>query len=117
MTKKGSLQTSIYYDAVSAYVIKTLQIMRVKDSDLEKANPRRIIGGDKLFLQQLLELLVQMSDQEKVQREIISLLEELPINGEMKAAFNQQVQKIPKGGLFENLPMWSELFDWKQNSE
>jgi len=62
MTKKGSLQTSIYYDAVSAYVIKQLQIMRVKDSNLEKENPRRIIGGDKLFLQQLLELLVQMSD-------------------------------------------------------
>jgi hypothetical protein len=36
-----------------------------------------------------------MSDQEKVSREIISLLEELPINGEMKAAFNQSIQKIP----------------------
>lgn len=34
MTKKGSLASSIYYDAVSAYLIERLQIMRVPEKDL-----------------------------------------------------------------------------------
>ena len=88
ITKKGPLDQSIYYDAVSAYVIKQLQIMRVDEAKLNAENPRRIIGQDKLFLQQLLSLLAQVGDQERIAREVIALLDELPVNLEMQAAFN-----------------------------
>ena len=80
ITKKGPLDQSIYYDAVSAYVIKQLQIMRVDEAKLNAENPRRIIGHDKLFLQQLLALLAQVGDQERIAREVIALLDELPVN-------------------------------------
>ena len=39
-----------------------------------------------------------MQDQEKVQSEIVSLLEELPVNLELQATFNQKIQQIPKSG-------------------
>ena len=57
VTKKGPLDQSIYYDAVSAYVIKQLQISRIDEQKLNNENPRRLIGQDKLFLTQLLNLL------------------------------------------------------------
>jgi len=44
VTKKGPLDQSIYYDAVSAYVIKNLQIMRIDEQKLNNENPRRLIG-------------------------------------------------------------------------
>ena len=61
--------------------------MRVDEKTLNNENPRRIIGQDKIFIEQLLSLLVQMQDAEKVQSEIVSLLEELPVNRELQAAF------------------------------
>ena len=51
VTNSGPLAQSIYYDAVSAYVIKKLQIKRVDEQKLNQENPRRVIGQDKLFLQ------------------------------------------------------------------
>ena len=74
---------------MSAYVIKQLQIMRVDDEKLSNENPRRVIGQDRLFLTQLLSGLAQLADEEKVAREIIALLEELPVNAEFQASFNQ----------------------------
>ena len=50
VTKKGPLDQSIYYDAVSAYVIKQLQISRIDEKKLNNENPRRLIGQDKQFL-------------------------------------------------------------------
>ena len=94
ITKKGPLDQSIYYDGVSSYVIKHLQISRVDEQKLNNENPRRIIGQDKLFVRQLLDLLVKISAHENVAREMISLIEELPVNLEMQAAFNQQIQRI-----------------------
>ena len=44
ITKKGPLDQSIYYDKVSSYVIKQLQIMRVDESKLAGENPRRLIS-------------------------------------------------------------------------
>ena len=70
--------------------------MRVDEKTLNNENPRRIIGQDKIFIEQLLSLLVQMQDAEKIQSEIVSLLEELPVNKELQAAFNQRIQTIPK---------------------
>lgn len=70
--------------------------MRVDEKTLNNENPRRIIGQDKIFIEQLLSLLVQMQDAEKVQSEIVSLLEELPVNRELQAAFYQRIQSIPK---------------------
>ena len=32
----------------------------------------------------------------------------------MRAAFNLSIQKIPLGGVTENLPIWRELFNWKK---
>ena len=78
------------------YLIQQLQIMRVDEKTLNNENPRRIIGQDKIFIEQLLSLLVQMQDAEKIQSEIVSLLEELPVNKELQAAFNQRIQTIPK---------------------
>ena len=50
ITKKGPLDQGIYYDAVSAYHIKQLQIMRVDEAKLNAENPRRVMSQDKLFV-------------------------------------------------------------------
>ena len=110
MTKKGPLDQSIYYDAVSAYHIKQLQIMRVDEAKLNSENPRRVMSQDKLFIQQLLDLLQQLCDHEKVAREIISLLEEIPVNLEMQGQLVQSAQAMGRDG--DNFEQWSKIFQW-----
>jgi len=73
---------------------------------LNNTNPRRIIGQDRMFMQQLLALLIQMEGREAVQREIVTLLEELPINHDLQAAFKTQVQRIPTSGSSEQRRLW-----------
>lgn len=45
--------------------------------------------------------------------EIISLLEDLPVNVDMKASFYEAMLKIPKGPS-DNLGQWSGLFAWNE---
>jgi len=54
-------------------------------------------------------------DHEKVSREIIALLEELPVNLEMQVAFNKAILKIPyvPTDPDANIQIWSQLFDWE----
>jgi len=53
-----------------------------------------------------------MNGQENVQREIITLLEELPVNLELKAAFNDEMRKIPSVPGSNQLQYWCNLFEW-----
>ena len=51
-------------------------------------------------------------------REIILLLEELPINYEMLMSINQQIQRMPvlqNQTINQNAPMWAELLSQSQN--
>ena len=55
---------------------------------------------------------------EKSVREIIYLVEDLPVNREMLAAFQQQMMQItlptkPGAADKDNLAQWYQLFDWK----
>lgn len=55
-----------------------------------------------------------MSGEEKVMSEIISLLEDLPVNQEMRVAFYQSLKNIPKGSSDQNLQQWGDLFQWSE---
>ena len=61
------------------------------EKTFNQENPRRIIGQDKSFVQKLVNLLIQMSDIEIVSREIIQLIESLPINVEMKNDLTERI--------------------------
>ena len=84
ITRNGPLGEQIYSDTVSQYVIKNITIQRVDEKTFNQENPRRIIAQDKSFVEKLVNLLIEMSDIEIVSREIIQLIECIPINVEMK---------------------------------
>lgn len=44
--------------------------------------------------------------------EIISLLDDLPVNQESRSAFYQDMKNISKGSPDQNLQQWAELFQW-----
>lgn len=86
ITKNGPIDEKIYYDEVGAYTIKNLQISKLDEKVLNQENPRRIVGQDKVFLEKLI-LLLERGLEERVQREIISLITVLPVNKELKLLF------------------------------
>lgn len=64
------------------YKIEALHINRYARDDMEKEFPRYLIGYNKEYLNQFLDLL--KSGKEECKREVLSLLEMLPINIDVK---------------------------------
>ena len=81
-TKNGPLEESVYDEQIKEYKIEALHINRVATEEMEKEFPRYLIGYSGDYLAQFLELL--SSGQEECKREVINLLEILPINLEFR---------------------------------
>ena len=107
ITRNGPLGEQIYSDTVSQYVIKNITIQRVEDKSFNQENPRRIIGQDKSFVQKLVNLLIQTADIEIVSREIIQLIENLPVNVEMKNDLADRIGQIKASKTGDNIQQWS----------
>ena len=73
-----------------------LFINRMSYEDMEKEFPRYLIGFNSDYLNMFLELL--KSGKEECKREVLSLLEILPINMEVKLYVREFIcSKIPQG--------------------
>jgi hypothetical protein len=81
-TKQGPLQDSCYDDTISDYKIEKIHIQRFPQEDIEKEFPRYLIGYNKDYLSMFLDLL--RTSKEECKREILTLLDNLPINVDIK---------------------------------
>jgi len=81
-TKQGPLEENVYDEQTKEYKIEQLHINRVPQEEMEKEFPRYLIGYNKDYLGLFLDLLNH--GQEECKREVLSLLELLPINMEVK---------------------------------
>jgi hypothetical protein len=96
-TKNGALEESAYDEQVKEYKIEQLHINRYTREEMEREFPRYLIGYNKEYLMTFLDLLKEGN--EECKREVLSLLEILPVNLEYKLHVNEVVlTKIPKAG-------------------
>ena len=93
-TKQGPLDESVYEEQLKEYKIEQLYIMRISLEEMEKEFPRYLIGYNSDYLNVFLELL--KSGKEECKREVLSLLEVLPINLDVKLYVRDFIMsKIP----------------------
>jgi hypothetical protein len=81
-TKQGPLSDEVYDEQLSEYKIEKIHIQRVNPEEMEKEFPRYIIGYNHDYLSMLLDLF--KTGKEECKREVLSLLEILPINLDIK---------------------------------
>jgi hypothetical protein len=119
-TKSGPLGEEIYDEQVREYKIDSLTIQRYQREDMEKEFPRYLIGNNKEYLSLFLELL--KFGREDTKREVLNLLELLPINNDLKyyirdTILKQMVPQAPQpatieGGAANQPTEWQKLFMW-----
>lgn len=76
-TKQGPLDENIYDEQLKEYKIESLHTCRVPMEEMEREFPRYLIGYSQEYLNLFLELL--KVGQEDCKREVLNLLEILPI--------------------------------------
>lgn len=81
-TKQGPLDETVYEEQLKEYKIEQLHVSRVPREEMETTFPRFLIGFNKEYLGTFLELLKTGS--EECKREVLALLEILPINIDYK---------------------------------
>lgn len=81
-TKTGPLEDSVYEEQLKEYKIEQLHVNRVPRDEMERDFPRFLIGFNKEYLGIFLDLLKAGS--EECKREVLALLEILPINIDIK---------------------------------
>lgn len=104
-TKQGPLEDNIYDEQVSEYKIEKLHISRIPTEEMEKEFPRFLIGYNSEYLRLFLDLL--KTSKEECKREILTLLEILPINLEAKIYMRETI--CIKGGEKQAID-WIQLF-------
>jgi len=88
-TKQGPLQDSCYDDTISDYKIEKIHISRFPQEDIEKEFPRYLICYNKNYLSMFLDLL--RTSKEECRREILTLLDILPINVDVKLYLRERI--------------------------
>lgn len=111
-TKQGPLDDSVYEEQLKEYKIEMLHVSRVPREEMETTFPRFLIGFNKEYLATFLELLKTGS--EECKREVLALLEILPINIDYKLYIRDVVlTKIP--GIPEKQQAeWQKYFMWNK---
>ena len=108
-TKSGPLNDESYDEQVSEYKIEKIHIQRVNPEEMEKEFPRYIIGYNKDHLNMLLELF--KNGKEESRREVLNLLEILPINLDLRIQMRDHIiTKMSPGGSEKSLQEWTKLF-------
>lgn len=76
------------------------------------------MSQDKTFVSRLYDLIPKFQKHELVNREIISLLEEMPVNLELQAGFKRNVAQISShsGDRNSRFDDWKKLFNWTTQS-
>lgn len=101
-TKNGPLEDNIYDDEIKEYKIEQIQINRVPSEEMEKEFPRFLIGYNSDYLNLFLELL--QNGKEECKREVLNLLEILPINIDYKLYIREGILKFGQGN--KSLTEW-----------
>lgn len=91
-TKQGPLDDNIYDDQIKEYSIQQVHIQRVTLEEMEKDFPRYLIGYNQDYLKLFVELL--QCGNEVCIREVLSLLEALPMNFDMKDYLREQINAL-----------------------
>jgi len=94
MTKNGPLRESIYSHFIEGFDIHSLNIRRKEEKKHNTENPRRVIAQDKNFIQRLFAMMTKMSNEPRIIHEIISLMEILPVNLNLKKQLTNQILSI-----------------------
>ena len=92
-TTNGTVGQDIYEHKIERYDIKKLPISRIPEENLDKENPRRAIGQNTSFVNQLVRLLSEMPEEEKIVRQIIALIEILPVNKMIQKINNDEIER------------------------
>lgn len=106
-TKQGPLSDSNYDDQIKEFGISQLFIQRVLREDMEKEFPSYLIGNNLEYTTIFLELL--QTGNEICKREVLSLLETLPINIEFKVIISDSLRKIASDASVSD---WEKIFRW-----
>lgn len=88
-TKQGPLDDEAFDEQLSEYKIEKIHIQRVNPEEMEKEFPRYIIGYNKDHLNILLELF--KNGKEESRREVLNLLEILPINLDLRIQMRDHI--------------------------
>jgi hypothetical protein len=91
-TRQGPLDESIYDEPIKDYKIEQLHINRVNQEEMEKEFPRYLIGYNSDYLTMFLDLL--QNGKEECKREVLNLLEILPINVDVKLYIKDGIFKM-----------------------
>jgi hypothetical protein len=94
-TKTGPLLDSCYDENISDYKIEKIHIQRFPQQDIEKEFPRYLIGYNKEYISIFVDLL--RTSKEECRREILILLDNLPINVYVKDYLREKIL-APKTG-------------------
>lgn len=106
-TRQGPLDEQYYDELVKDYKIESLFINRVPTETIEKEFPRYLIGYNSEYLGLFLELLE--TGKEECKREVLSLLEILPINVDYKIYLKDHILKLSAQSPVQE---WNQLFSW-----
>jgi hypothetical protein len=90
-TKQGPLGEEVYDEQLKEYKIDQLHIMRYNREEMEREFPRYLIGFNKDYLNLFLELL--RTGREDTKREVLNLLDMLPINFDLKMYIRDTILK------------------------
>lgn len=79
--------------------------------EMEREFPRYLIGFNTDYLNMFLDLL--KVGQEDCKREVLNLLEILPISIEVKSFIRESIFKLPVGQ--SNIKIWINFFQWNSS--
>lgn len=79
----------VYDEQLKEYKIDQLHIVRYPREEMEKDFPRYIIGNNRKYLNLFLELF--KDGREDTKREVLSLLDLLPINNDVRSYIRESI--------------------------
>lgn len=109
-TKQGRLDEEIYDEQLKVYKIDQLHVGRVPREEMEKEFPRYIIGNNRKYLNLFLELF--KVGREDIKREVLSLLDILPINSDLRVYMRGHITKKSETAGVQGLSQaeWKKIF-------